>query len=228
VIQSPPRAVLFGSRPRRLASLPEYYWDPRTHRYHDAITKKFVSRKKILQLTRNLGEHVDETMARLTHLLYTEKLSPAQYERAAQLLLKNAYNANVALAKGGWDQMTRFDYARNGGFLRSEYFHLQRLINDVVERKITPAQAEARARLRGNSVFSRYFGALRESQRTRGAIFEKRVTVGDDRVCELCQDLANKGWQPIGTLPVPGNDPHFGCRCDMEFTQKHVEVGTGG
>ncbi len=46
-----------------------------------------------------------------------------------------------------------------------------------------------------------------------GSLVADWVTVGDDRVCEECQDL--EANSPYSVLNWP-ESPHFGCRCSME------------
>ena len=47
----------------------------------------------------------------------------------------------------------------------------------------------------------------------------RRVDRGDGRVCPDCQEFATEGWQPVGSLPMPGRDCqcYDRCRCRMEY-----------
>lgn len=47
----------------------------------------------------------------------------------------------------------------------------------------------------------------------------RRVPRIDDRTCPDCVDYGNRGWRPIGTLPMPGQDCrcYDRCRCAIEY-----------
>jgi hypothetical protein len=47
----------------------------------------------------------------------------------------------------------------------------------------------------------------------------RRTGLNDSRTCEDCQRFHNLGWQPIGTLPMPGRDCQCfdRCRCFIEY-----------
>ena len=46
----------------------------------------------------------------------------------------------------------------------------------------------------------------------------RRVAYHDKKVCEDCKEYDATGWQPIGTLPMPGK----GCRC-FDHCRCHIE-----
>jgi len=60
----------------------------------------------------------------------------------------------------------------------------------------------------------RYF--VREEQ---GYKEMRRVPVLDRRTCPECREFGNVGWQPIGTLPMPGRECqcYDHCRCSIEY-----------
>jgi hypothetical protein len=47
----------------------------------------------------------------------------------------------------------------------------------------------------------------------------RRVDRGDGRVCQDCRRYTSQGWQPIGTLPMPGRECrcYDRCRCRVEY-----------
>jgi hypothetical protein len=47
----------------------------------------------------------------------------------------------------------------------------------------------------------------------------RRVPRVDDRTCSDCIEFGNMGWQPIGTLPMPGQQCrcYDRCRCRIEY-----------
>lgn len=47
----------------------------------------------------------------------------------------------------------------------------------------------------------------------------RRVAVRDKRTCDDCKNFASLGWQPIGSLPMPGRKCtcYDRCRCTIEY-----------
>jgi len=56
-------------------------------------------------------------------------------------------------------------------------------------------------------------------RREQGNQEMKRYDRHDSRVCPECQNYAAQGWQPIGSLPMPGRDCrcYDRCRCSVEY-----------
>lgn len=66
----------------------------------------------------------------------------------------------------------------------------------------------------------RWFNAGRMARRQElGAREMRRRALRDKRTCQDCRDYDAAGWQPIGSLPVPGTRCrcHDRCRCVLEF-----------
>jgi hypothetical protein len=61
-------------------------------------------------------------------------------------------------------------------------------------------------------------GDMASKQRT-GFKEMKRDCVCDKRTCKDCRSWASLGWQPIGTLPLPGDRCQclFNCRCALDY-----------
>lgn len=54
----------------------------------------------------------------------------------------------------------------------------------------------------------------------QGYSLMRRVATHDDRTCPDCRKFDEKGWQPIGTLPMPGRQCrcYDRCRCRIEYS----------
>lgn len=66
----------------------------------------------------------------------------------------------------------------------------------------------------------RWYNAGRMARRQeQGAREMRRVARRDRRTCRDCIEYDSAGWQPIGSLPVPGTRCrcHDRCRCVLEF-----------
>jgi hypothetical protein len=201
-----------GSR----AGLPGYAWDTRLRNYVDLSTGRMVKRAAVVDMLDGVLQRSSGTVERLALSAHDGTLTPRQFYEAMQREVRLANNAAAALAKGGWAQMTQSDWGRNGALLREEYRHLRGFAADIAEGKLSPAQVAARAKLYADSAWRRYW-EVHEGQMTEAGKGEEHWrTRGDDRVCAVCLELEARGWQPIGSMPVPGSI-HAGCRCGKDF-----------
>lgn len=57
------------------------------------------------------------------------------------------------------------------------------------------------------------------TRREQGYKEMRRVAVKDKRTCDDCKNFASLGWQPIGSLPMPGRmcTCYDRCRCRIEY-----------
>lgn len=57
------------------------------------------------------------------------------------------------------------------------------------------------------------------TRRDQGYKEMRRIAVKDKRTCDDCKNFASLGWQPIGSLPMPGRmcTCYDRCRCRIEY-----------
>lgn len=196
--------------------LPGYAWDAGLRNYVNLATQRMVKRSEIVNLLDGTTRQAGETMGRLARAAQNGTITPAQFYEAMQREVKLAYNAAAALGKGGWAQMSKSDWGKNGRLLREEYGRIRSFAQDMADGKVSEAQAVARAKLYADSAYKRYWANYDEQMVDAGKNEERWRTRGDERVCPICRGLEGQHWQPLGTLPLPG-DPHAGCRCEKEY-----------
>lgn len=213
-----------GQTPSEFAGLPGYVWDSRMAggRYRrllpDGRLGRLVSREVVIDELRDATERVADTFVNLGRALGEGRITPAQFERAMQITAKHAHLANGALAAGGWDQMGAADFGRVGGRLRFEYRRIGEFARAAQEaldagEALDPDALAARAGLYDNSAYSTYYRV----RRAREEFSESRlITVGDDNVCPICEEIEAREWVAIGSYPPPGTI-HPGCRCTEEL-----------
>lgn len=195
--------------------LPGYEYRPTTGRYHNLKTGRFVKRETIVELLIDVTHTGSERLAGLGSAAGRGELTPRQFYEMMEREVKHLYNANSAVARGGWDRLSLPDLGRNGKLLQEEYKRLVQFSKELADGKLTEAQARARAALYCESAFGRYWEIETQQQKARGATQEKLQTMGDDRVCQpICIPASNEGWKPIGTWIIP---LHAGCRCMLLF-----------
>ena len=214
-----------------IPSLPGYVWDTRfgSGRYRiilpDGRLGALVSRDEIVSVVRNLHDASAARFGLLAQDAVAGRIAVADFQQAMMLELKHLYNASSALAVGGYNKMTAVEWGRNGQILRGEYAYLAGFAQDIADGKLTPAQADARARLYAGKAYSRFWAEHSLQQQAAGYTQERWNTAADERVCTGgeragCQGLGDLGWVAIGTLPNPGDGSTQclgACRCDKEF-----------
>lgn len=180
-----------------------------------------VPRENVVWLARYLADSTDQILENLVVAFYNGDISFAECERAFQVALKHAYNAELALGAGGWDRVGFDDWGRNGWWLRREYNFLSGFLGDIETGAVRSLnEARARARLYSGRAYSRFWEKDRQYRLTRHK-WEWWSTVGDDRVCGDCEALEASGRVPIGTLqtvPGAGDTVCLGnCRCEIGY-----------
>ena len=190
--------------------LDAYTWDGR--RYRHVESGKFVARATIVDLLRGVVDGAGDVMSGLGRAAAKGWISPAVFERAMQIELKHAVNANTALAAGGWDRVTPSMRGRSGAELKKQYALVRGFAAELAAGNLSPEQAAARARLYADAAYARYGQEERRRQAAQGVARWRWVTARDDRVCSIC---APRDGQTVAVesqmLPI-----HPGCRCDVQ------------
>ena len=84
----------------------------------------------------------------------------------------------------------------------------------------------ARAEMYGSSAWQAPVNIERVVEIARGAggREERRIHVGEDEPCPVCQEQAGLGWVPVGTLRAIGDSPCVcNCHCHYEYRDVPVE-----
>jgi hypothetical protein len=184
-----------------------------------------VSRETIVGLIRDVHDASAARFGLLAQDAVAGRITAADFQQAMMLELRHLYNASSALAVGGYGNMTAVEWGRNGQILRGEYQYLAGFAADIADGKLSPAQADARARLYAGKAYSRFWAEHGLQQQAAGFTEERWNTAADERVCTDgerlgCQGLGQLGWVPIGTLPNPGDGSTQclgACRCAKEY-----------
>jgi hypothetical protein len=211
-------------------SLPGFAFDTRMaggryrHVLPDGRLGRLVARDEIVGLLRTVSDASGERFAQLARSAVEGRISSAEFFRTTQSELRALYNSTSALAAGGWNRMTPQLHGANGRILGlgtreypvGEYTSLRNFAQDIADGKLTPAQAEARARLYAGKAYSRFWSVETQRLADAGYTEERWVDTKLPNECGDCPELAARGWVPIGTLPDPGDGTTAclgNCRC---------------
>lgn len=205
----------------QLFELDQYVYDRRTGRFHGPLPSyRIVARSVIMGLIQQRIDAHAQEIARLTQALVDGRIGLAAWERGMAQELKDLYLQQMALARGGWQNMTAADKRRVTLLLKEQYRYLDGFARDIAAGKLSAAQILWRTGLYPMGARQGYWKARDADEKGRGRRQERRIAVGDEGTCSPCTDLAALGWRPIGTLPAPGGPPCEGlnlCRCEKEY-----------
>jgi len=204
----------------RRVGLPGYEWSQRlgngTGRYRNLSTGRIVANSDIENLLRDRVAQAERQMQTWAEQYARGDMTGRTFYELMQREIKLTTNANAALAKGGWAQMTPADWGANGAHLRKEYGYLRDFVAAVERGELTQAQIAARAASYSNNTYARYWQIKNQIGKEHGRTQKRLITVGDDRVCPVCRDMAGDGWIDInnGSYDPP---VHPACRCGLEY-----------
>lgn len=170
-----------------------------------------------------------------------------QFGIDAARMVKSEYVTEAAIAVGGFGKITpEILQAIQGDVTQipSLAFSIDRLSSFVEEMKNatagTEAQIVARSALYGASGNGIYELARRESHlRARDDkgrlrfLYERNILGANENHChdgeyaEGCVEVTDAGWQPIGSLPLPGlRQCSVNCNCSIDYSLIGNALGT--
>lgn len=196
-----------------------YQWSRSAARYRDTSTGRFVSRTRITNLLEQNVDRAEHRLANLVQGLYNKELAPGYVQTMMRDEVRRLTLQNIALGKGGFDRLTFSDYGRAGRQLRDTYTRMTNLVRDIETGRASLPQALNRVQGYVLEARQQFFKAEREALMAAGHRFEERRVLAASEHCNGCVTYARMGWQPMGTLPLPGDgDTECGrrCRCSLE------------
>lgn len=202
--------------------LPGYSFETRTARYRSSASGQFVSRSRVLDLLDAQISTAERRMGELTTALYEQRLSPVAYQSIMRDEMRRLHLQNSALGSGGIDKLDSAAYGRSGALLRQDYARMTNLANGIANGEVTLPQALNRVQGYAGSARINFLTQEREANRLaanlRGVQMEERRRLGVAENCKDCLAYFAMGWQPLGTLPLPGMASICGthCRCSLE------------
>lgn len=198
----------------RRGSRQPYRWNGRAGRYIDPETGRFVPKQaEVRALDERITTGIDQIRA-VTAGVLSGAVTVAEWQTAIAVELRRMHTQAAALGRGGWQQMTPRDWGRVGRKLRDEYAYLGNFATTLAGGNLSEAQVNARLTLYVNGIWSSYWKGARGAMEGAGMTEERRVLTPAEH-CRDCEGYAAEGWQPLGSLPEPGEGSACGhnCRC---------------
>jgi hypothetical protein len=206
----------------------KFTYDQRSQRYRYTTGPQkgqFVSTAAVTRLVEDYIIQQRRDTATITDILLSGKISPSTWEYGIATALKQMHINSYSLGRGGIGRLTADDIAIIENRLRSEFKFLSKFTKDIASGALSEAVIRNRLAMYTDAAFSAWQQGRGEDAVNNGAKFEIWDAADDKGTCADCSGKARLGWQPIGSLGVPG----FGvqclsrCRCIKRFSD-HVEI----
>lgn len=196
---------------------PHFAWDPRSQRYRDARTGRFLPRKAIRAAMDGALGSAQKRVRALADQLRDGGSSLQDWQIQTAQSLKEIHLYSAALAKGGWDQMSPADFGRVGNVLRDQYGYLRNLAVAIAGGLLLDGRFGQRMTMYVQAGRATYHRTERAEMALRGFNEERNLRSAADS-CAGCLAASASGWVPIGTLtPVGSRDCMSNCRCALEY-----------
>ncbi len=204
--------------PKRRNSLtPQFEFDDATGQFRNLRTGRFVAR---LAVRAALDDYIDAKgaeMKALAEQLRNREITIGQWQKAIENNIAKIHLANAAAAKGGTHAMQNADFGRVGGLVKYEYQQLREFAKQIENGLPLDGRFMNRIGQYASAGRHTYHEVDRLEQQARGMAEERSILHARDS-CAGCLSAAAAGWQPAGTLPLPGERQCLrSCRCSMEY-----------
>jgi hypothetical protein len=124
-----------------------WQWEPRTRRYRDTRSGRFLSPNAMTALRDQFRDAMAGEGQRLTGRMTDGQETVQDWTRAMRRTLKTTYIDLYCAGRGGRNAMTAADWGRCGRMLRDSYSYLEGFGKDLAAGNLSVPQAKARAAL---------------------------------------------------------------------------------
>lgn len=202
--------------------LPGFTFDRGVARYRDTSTGRFVSRDRgansIMRLLDQRIRSSEQRLGDIVQAIADKSMAPGVGQMLMRDELRRLHLQNAALGAGGVDRLTFREFGRAGRALRDTYPRVANLVQGLNNGTVSIDQAMNRITGYVGEARVNFLHAERDAAHNTGLPHEERRLLGVAEHCVDCVGYAAQGWQPMGTLPVPGERSRCNgrCRCRME------------
>lgn len=195
----------------------EYVYNTATGQYRSTTTGRFVRQADVQTL---IQKEIDAGFARigvLAEKVANGQLSVDQLQSAMTSHLSYAHDMLYGIGRGGIFAMQQSDFERLTTIKEGEYSYLENFMADIANGNLSVGQIQARIKLYNENTYGT-FNAGVEAAGIANGHDECRRVLNPAEHCDDCIELAGRGWQPIGTLPLPtkGSACKANCKCTYE------------
>lgn len=196
----------------------QYAYDPKSLRYRDNTSGKFVSSKQVRASVDQLADAESQTLRAFAQQMLDGDINFAEWQIRSLDTIKRLNVAMALAANGGIDATSASDLGYIGSLVKKQYEYFRGLVADI--RKGTQALGGtllARMGLYGQAGRATYHDVLQRNAKDAGLTEAKRLLGVADH-CTGCVSEAAKGWVPIDeSAPIGSMECLTNCRCDQQF-----------
>ena len=195
-----------------------YTFDPKSHRYRDAETGRYVKYSQVLEVVDVEVNRLEVRLKGHARLLSQGKIDIAEFQTRMAQSLKESHLRNAAVGAGGTEQLSASHYGKVGAQLKAQYKYLHNFGEDLSAGKLTPEQALSRAGSYSKSAKTSFFAAEFTS-RDKVGFYVKRLLDAQSNHCQSCISYQRLQWTLIQLVTPPGVDCECGgrCRCRLVY-----------
>lgn len=196
-----------------------------TGRYRDADSGRLVSEAVVRKAIDQAADAASDHLADLSARLLRGELKLSEWQLEAMRTVKMAHVATGIVAHGGRLLMTPAEWGYLGSRIKAEYQYLRTFAEQIADgTQPLDGRLEARARLYGQACRATFAATVARDQPARGYEAERNI-MGAAEHCPECRALSDRGWVPLGTLPLPGTRVCLtNCHCRISYSREAAQA----
>jgi hypothetical protein len=201
-----------------MADQPRFTYNPRSRRYHDNASGRFLSEKEVRQAVDVIIDAETVKVRDLSQRLVDGKINLAEWQNGMLAALKPLHVAMALSANGGLKNTSNSDLGYIGNLVKEQYKYLHNFVAEIKQGK-QPLDGTlvARSALYTQAARSTHEAVRERAARAGGAQQEKSI-LGPADHCDACIEEAAKSWSPIGSLvPIGERTCKQNCRCTFTY-----------
>lgn len=193
-------------------------FDPRTHRYRNLKTGRFVRYAEVLEVADNEVSRLEVRLMAHGRLLNSRKIDIAEFQTRMALSLKESHLRMAMLGAGGKKQMDAKQYGYVGQQLRKQYEFLYQFGQMLEGGTLTEEQILRRAKSYAKSA-NLAFRKAEFVARGEAGFYAKRLLDPQASHCAECISYQRLEWTLVNLVVPPGINCSCGgrCRCRLVF-----------
>ena len=215
--------IVIGSLALAASSL--FAWDASRGVYIIIATQEVVRFETVRDITERVAQRQLLAMETLSLRLQRGKISLAEWQLGMARQIKVLHVNAMALARGGWAQMSQSDWGFVGAKVKEQYKFLRNFGQQILNgEQALDGRMLVRTGMYEDAARGSYEEMRRRSERLYNNMEEERRELGAADHCMDCLVYASLGWKPIGTLPRIGDSQcRTNCHCRFVFRRRTEE-----
>lgn len=200
----------------------EFTFDSKVRRYRYASgdrSGQFVSNKDVIELVEKYMVQQRGDISTITDDLLSDQITVDDWQSSVASNLKSLRINAYSLGRGGIGQLDSSDTAGLESRLEGEFEYLDKFAKEIEGGDLSDAHIKNRVTLYSDASYSEWQLGSQAAAIDSGETFEIWDSADDSTSCADCRGKAGLGWQPLGTLGVPGASVKClsRCRCTKRF-----------